>query len=44
LRRMNLRVEEHEVQEIEEKDDMARKRHLAEIARRDKLPWYLLDE
>ena len=32
------------LQEIEEKDDMARKRHLAEIARRDKLPWYLLDE
>jgi len=44
LRSINLSVEEHEVQEIEEKDDMARKRHLAEIARRDKLPWYLLDE
>ena len=44
MRLMNLSVEEHEVQEIEEKDDLARMRHISEILRREKPPWYLLDK
>lgn len=44
LRSMNLRVEEHEVEEIDEDEDLARRRHIAEMVLRDKLPWYLLDE
>jgi hypothetical protein len=41
---MNLRVEEHEVEEIDEDEDLARRRHISEMVLRDKLPWYLLDE
>lgn len=41
---MNLRVEEHEVEEIDENEDLARKRHIAAKLEREKLPWFLLNE
>lgn len=44
LRSMNLRVEEHEVEEIDENEDLARKRHIAAKLEREKLPWFLLNE
>lgn len=44
LRSQNLRVAEHEVEEIEESEDLALKRFRKAKAKANKIPWYLLNE